>query len=85
MDISYNNLGAKGANIICQLLRNRLLNVNIGNYTIISLNIAGNNFDIINLSNILQNLHCCINLEDLNISDNIKQKIKKIKIIIIII
>eukprot|EP01084_Bolivina_argentea_P135201 238295_1 len=76
LDLSYNNLGSKGSNIICELLRNRLIGGNIGNYTIVSLSLSGNNFDIINLSNISNNLHCCICLESLNISDNItKQKL----------
>ncbi len=71
LDLSDNSFGTKGCEIICQLLRQR------ENYTIVSLNLGKNNFNVLDMKNIITSLTSLACLERLCISENVKRGIGK--------
>eukprot|EP01083_Nonionella_stella_P314263 1131504_1 len=71
LDLSDNAFGSKGADIMCKLLRQR------ENYTIVSLNVARNNFNVQDMKNVIYALRSMACLERLCISNNVKRGIGK--------
>eukprot|EP01083_Nonionella_stella_P260272 887654_1 len=70
-DLSDNGFGTKGADVICNLLKQR------ENYTIVSLNLAKNNFNVQDMKHVITNLPSLACLERLCISENVKRGIGK--------